>query len=80
MSKASIVGLILVCIGLLANPWTLVQFSSDGVLEFEIRAQIWFFDGVMVLLGVILIVWSRRPPVPGFEISGKPILELPPCF
>jgi hypothetical protein len=36
--------------------------SSDGVLEFETRIQIWFFDAVLVLLGLFLIWYSRSVP------------------
>ena len=62
VSLALLMGVALVCIGLFANPWSLAQFSSDGVLEFETRVQIWFFDVVLILLGVALILWSRRTP------------------
>jgi len=36
--------------------------SSDGVLEFETRTQIWLFDGVLVLLGLFLTSYSRWDP------------------
>jgi hypothetical protein len=62
VSLTLLIGTTLVCIGLSANPWSLAQFSFDGILEFETRVQIWFFDAVLILLGVALILWSRRTP------------------
>ena len=56
-------GVVLVCIGVLANEWVMKRFfSSDGVLELDTRIQIWFFDVVLVLLGLLLIWYSRSTP------------------
>ena len=54
------IGVMSVCMGLLCNEWVLKRlFSSDGVLEFETRVQIWFFDVALFLLGLFLIRCSR---------------------
>jgi|GEM_PF-703142 len=54
------IGVMSVCMGLLCNEWVLKRlFSSDGVLEFETRVQIWFLDVVLVLFGLFLIRCSR---------------------
>ena len=57
------IGSVMVCIGLFANEWVMKRlFSSDGFLEFETRIQIWFFDAVLVLLGLFLIWYFRSAP------------------
>lgn len=54
-------GLILCFLGILCNQWVLTSlFSSDGQLEFTTRAQIWFSDSGLILLGLCLIWYSRR--------------------
>jgi hypothetical protein len=59
-SPTYLIGVVLLCIGALCNEWVLRKFlSSDGVLEFETRAQIWVFDVVLILLGLFLIRFSR---------------------
>jgi hypothetical protein len=61
-SPTYVIGTVLVCIGVLANEWVLKRLlSSDGSLEFETRVQIWFFEAVSVLLGLLLIWYSRWP-------------------
>ena len=53
------VGVLLCCLGILCNQWVLTRlFSSDGTLEFETQAQIWFFNIGLVLLGLFLIWYS----------------------
>jgi len=60
---AHFVGVVLVCVGLIANEWVLKKlFSSDGILEFESRIQIWFFDTACVLLGIALAWYSHWAP------------------
>jgi len=55
-----LIGVALSCVGLLCNEWVLTKlFSSDGALEFDTRAQIWFFDIGLILLGLCLIWYSR---------------------
>ena len=53
------VGVLLCCVGILCNQWVLTRlFSSDGTLEFETQAEIWFFNIGLVLLGLFLIWYS----------------------
>src|SRR5687767_14509641 len=60
MKPTYLIGVILGCMGILCNEWVLTRlFSSDGQLEFETRAQIWFFDIGLVVLGLILVWYSR---------------------
>jgi len=60
LRPAYVVGAILCGTGILCNEWVLTRlFSADGTLEFETRAQIWFFDIGLVLLGLFLVWYSR---------------------
>jgi hypothetical protein len=54
------IALCCLCLGILCNQWVLTGlFSSDGQLEFTTRAQIWFLDIGLILLGLCLIWYSR---------------------
>ena len=59
-SPTYLLGMILSCTGVLCNEWVLTKlFSSDGALELDTRAQIWFIDIGLILLGFFLIWYSR---------------------
>jgi hypothetical protein len=54
------IGVMLCFLGILCNQWVLTKlFSSDGQLAFTTRAQIWFFNIGLILLGLCLICYSR---------------------
>ena len=60
VSQTYLIGVTMVCIGTLCNEWVLkALWSSDGVLAPETRAQIWFFEVVLILSGLLLIRFSR---------------------
>ena len=54
------IGIFFVAVGSLCNLWVLTRlFSSDGALEFETRAVIWFFDLALIGIGLFLVWYSR---------------------
>jgi uncharacterized protein YjeT (DUF2065 family) len=58
--RLRVIGLILIGVGVLCNPWGLTTaFSPDGVLEFESKAMIWLFDLSLIGLGLVFIAYHK---------------------